>query len=351
VAASFADAFLPGDIGLPSTLIDDFGDHTLWDALQPGPMPSPEIVLDDDGAVHANLTNEASVRMEVSGAAADGHFVERVLGSVDLTSFNELRMWCRATVGADGSPDSPFLLRMEMGSAAMPIGSPGNDWHRLLPFAERNGWTFVRLALDDLDPLVAGAANAVRLTCVNTVASWTVWLDDLLACEPAMIADVNAALVGLLDGVLVIGAPVPSHVHVPGAAEPSAPWIRLIQYDAAYSDLRTTSQRSRTDFTDLGFRLGPESVAYDLHYRVEPVTSDPAEHAEMVEFILDVLGHRRTILVNGIRLPLERIDPIHRDAWSDLPVLRYRVSARQDRGSPQLVVPAQEIVLEADLAS
>lgn len=238
-----------------------------------------------------------------------------------------------------------------MGSAAMPIGAPGNDWHRFIPFLERNRWAFVRLALDDLDPLVAGAANTLRFTCVNAVASWTAWLDDLLACDPAMILDVNAALEGLLDGILVIGGPVPSQVHVPGAPEPAAPWIRLIHYDAAYSDLRTTCQRSRTDFTDSGFRLGPESVAYDLHYRVEPVTTDPAEHAEMTEFILDVLGHRRTLLVNGVHLPLERIDPIHRDARSDLPVLRYRVSARQDRGTPRLVVPAAEIILETDLAS
>lgn len=330
---------------MPSTLIDDFDDHTLWSALQPGGLPSAEIVLATDVDVHGT----ASMRVDVS-AAGDGHFITRSFGPMDITGLSELRLSYRTTRPSDGTPDRPFQLKMELGSAAMAIGAPGNSWHRYLPAFEADRWHFVRMALDDLDPLVAGAADTVQVTALNIAASWTAWLDGLIASDPQLIADVDAALEELLDGQLVIGGPVPAHVHVPGAPEPVAPWLRIVHYDAAFSDLRTTSQRSRTDFTDTGYRLRPESVAYDLCYRIEPVTNDRAEHSQMIEFVLDVLGHRRSLLVNGAQLPLDRFQGSHADdVLGDVPALRYRVATRQERGTHLAVEPVKEITLATGL--
>jgi hypothetical protein len=312
-------------------------------------MPSTEITLATDSEVHAELDGITSLRMDVTPDASE-HFISRSVGPVDLTDFSELRLWFRTTHSSQGIPNQPFQLRLELGSAAMPIGDPGNGWRRYLPTFAPHRWQFVRMALDDLDPLVAGAVDAIQMTCVNVTVSWTAWLDDLIASDPQMVADVDAALVALLDGQLNIGGPVPAQVHVPGQVEPAAPWLRIVHYDVTFSDLRTTSQRSRTDFTDDGYRLQPESVAYDIYYRIEPVTGDRSEYAQMIEFILDVLGHRRSLLVNGVQLPLDRFQGSHPDdLLNDVPVLRYRVATRQERGTHQPVAPVDEVTLATEL--
>jgi hypothetical protein len=336
---------------LPSTLIDDFSNHALWSAFDPGSLPSTEVSLSTDAAVYADVESTTSMRVEMS-ATADGHFITRSFAPINFMDYSELRLWIRATDPADGTPDQPFHLKLELGSAAMPIGAPGNDWHRYLPVPETGRWQFVRISLDDLAPLVSNAVDTIRMTAVNVSTSWTAWLDELIVSEPQMIADVDAAITKLLDGVLVIGVPVPAEVHVPGAPEPTSPWIRIVLYEAAYSDLRTNGQKRRTDFSDSGFHLRPESVAYDLFYRIEPVTDDRLEHRQMVEFVLDVLGHRRSLYVNGVQLPFDRIEAHHEDdILANVPALRYRVATRKERGMPEIVAPVGEVTLDMDIGS
>jgi hypothetical protein len=334
---------------VPQLVIDDFANATLWAAFDPASAPSAEIVLAADTVHRGYLPDATSLRLETSSSAL-GHFVTRTLGPLDMSNFSELRFWYRATRPADGTPLRPFQLRLQLGSVALPIGAPGNDWHRYLPAAPASGWQFVRVALDDLNPLVAGAVTAVRFTCVDATVPFTTWLDDLIACRPEIIADVDDALLGLLNGVLNIGGPVPARVHVDGATPPPVPWLRLIHYEAAYSDIRTTSRRPRTDFTDTGYRVRPEAVAYDLYYRVEAATSDRVQQTTMLEFVMDTLGHRRTLLVNGTPLPLDRVPDL--PVVDDLPTLlslRYRVATLQERGPQQHVLPVLEPRLAVDM--
>ena len=286
-------------------------------------------------------------------AAATGHFLTRTIVPLNLSNLPELRFWFRATQPSDGSPDRPFRLRLQLGSAALPVGAVGNTWHRYLPVAQANGWQFVRVALDDLAPAVASAVNTLRFTCVNTTLAWTGWLDDLIAVRPEVIADVDAALLAQLNLVLNLGGtPVPAQVDLDGMADPTAPWIRIIHYEAAYSDLRTSTARPRTDFTDTGFRLRPEAVAYDLFYRIEAVADDRADQAAILEFVLDRLGHRRGLLVNGALLQLDRVPTPERLEEADSMVgLCYRVATLQERGTQQPVLPVQETRLTADLMS
>ena len=337
---------------MPHLLIDDFGDATLWSALDPGSAPSAELTVADDPLHSGYLPDEASVRVEASAAATD-HFLTRSLGPLDLGDFDDLQLWFRASVPMDGSPARPIRLRLQLGSPALPVGAPGNDWHRYLPAPQADRWQFVRVSLDDLDPLVAGAVDEIRLTCVGTTSSWTAWLDDLLACRTEMIADVDAALIELLDGQLVLGGgPVPAQVHLPGAASPAEPWLRVVHHRVSWSDARTTGQRPRTDYTDDGYRLRPESVAYDLDYRIEAATTDRTEQTQLLEFALEVLGPRRGLLVNGARLPLDRLPvPSRHEEPTDVPGLHYRVAARHDRGTHQPVVPVLEPVYTDDLLS
>src|SRR5690606_15897495 len=135
------------------------------------------------------------------------HFIRRTLPAVDLTDFSELRLWFRATVPASGTADQPFRLQTRLGSAALPIGAVGNDWHRYLPAFGGSRWQFARMSLDDLDPQVAAAVDTIQFTVVNTTTSWVGWLDHLIACRPQLIEDVHTALETLLSGGLDIGGP------------------------------------------------------------------------------------------------------------------------------------------------
>lgn len=335
---------------MPQAVIDDFSDATRWDAFQPDDTPSAALVAADDLEHHRYLPDATSMRVDAS-AGAGQHYLSRTLGPLDLTAFPELRFWYRATVASDGSPQRPFRLRLQLGSAALAVGAPGNDWHRFLPALGPGIWQFVRMEMDDLAPQVRGALTTLRLTAVDAAGGWTVWLDDLAACRPELIADVDLALLDLLHERLDIGGtPVPAQVHVPGAPTPQAPWIRIVHHRVDFSDRRADSRRPRTDFTDTGYRLRGESVGYDLYYRVEGATTDRDAQVRMLQFVLDTLGHRGELLAGGLPLPLERVPRPPEEEPSDVPALHYRVCARQERGAHQHVLPVLQTTVTTDLA-
>lgn len=330
------------------TVIDDFSDTTLWSALQPNNTPSSELILANDTAHYRYLPDATSLRLHAS-ATATGHFISRSVGSLDLSDFTEIRFWFRTTSESNGGVEQPFRLRLQLGSAALPIGSPGNTWHRYLAAPQRLAWQFVRLATNDLDPQVADAVTELRLTCVNAMPAWTAWLDDFIACRPDMIADVSAAFAGLLHQQLIIGTPVPALVHIPGMPEPTAPWFRIVLHDVSYSGERTTGPHARTDFVDVGYRVRQRPIAYDLHYTIEAVASDLTAQATMLEFLIDTLGHQRTLLVNGAQLPLDRVKALPEDVAATAPLLRYRAATTREPGPAAVVTPVTEAVLAGDL--
>lgn len=335
---------------MPQLVIDDFSDATRWDAFQPDDTPSAELAAADDAEHHRYLPDATSMRVQAS-AAADQHYLQRTLGPLDLSAFPELRLWYRATAPSDGTPERPFRLRLQLGSAALPVGAPGNGWHRYLAAPAPGQWHFVRMEMDDLDPQVRGALTTLRLTAADAEGGWTVWLDDLAATRPAMIADVDQGLLDLLHERLVIGGTaVPAQVFVPGAAAPAEPWVRLVNYKVDFADRRADPRRPRTDFTDTGYRLRGESVAYDLYYRVEGTTTDRGEQAEMLQFVLDTLGHRGELLAGGVPLPLERVPWPPEEEPAQGAALHYRVAARLERGAHQHVSPVLESTVITDLA-
>jgi len=339
--------------GVPSALIDSFANAGLWTGTDSGGAASGELALTTVIDIVAPIGGPSSMRVDASSAAA-GHRFERPFGPLDLTPYSELRWWTRCDRLADGSPSDPVRLRVELGSAALPIGSPGT-WHRLVPVGRPNWWELTRVAIDDLDPQVATAADAIRFTIVDHTAdgvdpSATVWLDDLLACEPRLVADVTDALIDELDGQLVLAGPVPAQLFVPGAAEPAVPRIRVIIDDVGFSDRRTLVGDMKTDLVDTGYRIRSESVAYDIRYRIEPVTTSPANYVEIVEFVIDTLAHRRALRVNGIECPLDRMPATDHDRRGDAPVLRYVAAARTDVTDQQVVVPVTDLDLTTEVS-
>jgi len=335
---------------LPSLLIDDFADETLWQALTPADAPSAAITLASDAGAPAIPSGGACLRVALAETAG-GDRIERGFGPLDLDDFAELRFWVRAAAPATGAPDAPFRLSMRLGSAALAIGAAGNDWVRHLPAEPGRRWSLVRVALDDLAPAVRTAADRIALRAATVSASATVWLDDLRAAAPRMTTDVDAALLAALDGGLAIGGqPVAAVIDAPGATAPSAPWIRLVQYDAAYAERRGGQARRRADYTDAGHRIWPEPEPWDLHYRIDFVSTDRAEQAAMLDFTIATLGGRGILDVGGTGLRIERVpNVLPDDALSPAPLLRYRVAAWVERGAPLAVAPVAAVRLVTGL--
>ena len=337
---------------MPTAVIDDFSDETLWQALTPANAPSPEIVLATDLPAPTRAGDAESMRAAFTAASA-GHRIERGFGPLDLTDFPELRFWVRANQPASGAPGTPFRFELRLGSAALAIGAPGNDWHRYLPAEPGGRWSFVRVALDDLDPAVRSNASRIAFFALPAAGAGDVilWLDDLRAGAPRLAADANTALVAALDGILEIdGNPVTAAIEAPGQPAIAAPWIRIVNYDAAFAERRGGQDRRRADFTQDGHRIWPDPEPWDLFYRVDFVSPDHDHQAAMLDFTLATLGGRGLLDVGGLGQPIERIaNVMPGDARAPAPLLRYRVACTLDRGGAVAVKPVAEVRLATGL--
>ena len=110
-------------------VVDDLADLTPWAARTPTGAASAAITLARSPA--ARLGGPA-LRIE-AGPDATGHRIERALGPLDLSPFDDLELWVRGDRAADGSDGRPFYLELRLGSAALAVGASGNAWQRLIP--------------------------------------------------------------------------------------------------------------------------------------------------------------------------------------------------------------------------
>jgi hypothetical protein len=339
---------------VPNVVVDSFANAGLWSAQDTAGAPSTALSLTTVTDMAAPIGSGDSMRVAASPSAG-GHRFVRTLPALDISDFTELRWWVRSDRVADGSPSAPTRLRLELGSTALPIGSPGT-WHRLVPVTRPAAWELVRVSLDDLPPHVATGVEEIRFTVVDHTAAGidptaVVWLDELIACKPRLVSDVSIALVDELDGQLVLsGTPVPAALLVPGAVQPAAPYLKVVIDDVAFSDRRTLAGGGKVDVIDTGYRLQRESVAYDIQFRIAPVTISPEEYVALVELVLDRLAHRRGLVVNGVELPLDRLPATDHDRRGDVPVLRYNVATRAQPLGGQVVVPVSAIDLATEAA-
>jgi hypothetical protein len=339
---------------MPLTILDDMTNAAAWQALAPdGVTPSTEISLAID-TTRIPPGNDASSAQITASTAALNHLLRRSLGPVDLTAFDEVRVWINADRLADGTAPRRFYLEMRLGSAAMAPDDPANTWQRYLPVSDVNDWEPVRLTLGDLPAVVRGALTIVQLRCVDASSAFHCNLDDLIAVRDAMIGDVDNALLSSLNGGLILGgAPIPAVLHpAEGALAQAPPYIEILHLDTVYSRDRTDSTRPRGDFNAQGYSLRPPSNAYELYYQVTAVANDRPTQAAMLEFILRTLPARGQWPVNGQALPMETvyIRPINQigGARTDRLPLFYKVSTRQEVGTATSVLPARSVVVNTD---
>lgn len=335
-------------------MLDDMSNVAAWVALAPdGVTPSTELALAADPTRTPPGTDAPSARVTATTDAL-GHTLRRNLGPVDLTAFDEVRLWVNGDRAADGTALGRFYLEIRLGNAALPPDAPGNPWQRYLPVSDVNGWEPVRLSLGDLPPAVRGALSVIQLRCVDAAPGFHCNLDDLIAVREAMIGDVDGALLTALNGVLRVGgAAVPAVLHpANGVLSQARPYIEVLHFDTLYSRERTDAARVRGDFDAQGYMLRPPSNAYELYYQVSAVADDRPTQAAMLEFILRTLPARGQLPVNGQVLPMESVyvRPINQigGARNDRLPLFYKISTRQEVGQGTRVRPTKAVTVITD---
>jgi hypothetical protein len=328
-------------------VVDDLADLTPWAARTPTGAASAAITLARSPA--ARLAGPA-LRIEV-GPDATGHRIERSLGPLDLSPFDDLELWVRGDRAADGTDGRPFYLELRLGSAALAVAASGNAWQRLIPVASAEAWQAVPLALDDLPAAVRGAVTQVRLTCLDASAPFTLDLDRITALHPQLLADVDAALVDRLGGRVELGNRIVPAVVDPAPA-PTAPFFRLTSYGARPAPERSPAAGVRTDFTGQGFSIRPPSVPFDLLYAVDAVTDDRADAATLLEYVLSELAPRSVLDVAGRPLTVDWVEAPQL-ALATLPGqptvhLRVATSQRVNVAREAAVPPFNRIDVEVD---
>ena len=342
------------DCDMPSLTIDAMDNAALWTALAPdGVTPSTELSLAVD---NSRFPPVGTTSARVTGSAnALNHTLRRSFAAIDLTLFNELRLWVRGERPADGTPARAFFLEMRMASAAVALNDAGNIWQRYLPVSQAGVWEPVRVSIADLPAAVRADMTVMQLRCAS--APFACNIDDILAVRDDMVTDVDQALLAILDkGLTLGGSVVPAVLHpANGVLAQARPYLEITNYDILFSRERTDSNRPRVDYTDKGYTIGPASNAYELYYQVKAVADDRASQSQMLDFTLRALPARGGLLVNGVVLPMEAITVYAFDQpggvrTEDIPLF-YRVSVRQETGPGDLVSPARTLIIGGDIGA
>jgi hypothetical protein len=269
---------------------------------------------------------------------------------VDLATAEDITLWFHCDTLLTGTAADPFRPRIALGSAAMPIGAVGNDWERYLNCENAASWNYAVVSITDLPAPVRGALDTIELQIAATDGAHRLLLDGLEATAPAMVTDVDTALMALLDGQLVLsGTPVPA-VIAPDAPA-SQPAIRLVQYEATRNENRDHTGLRKTDFTDAGHRLRPAPIPWDIFYRIEFDAAARADVTAMQDFVVETLRHRRWLPVGNRAFRIEQVDQVPPDdALIGAPYLRYRVSAWAEHGPAIDTVPVTTTQIDLDVA-
>src|SRR6266699_3778411 len=198
-------------------IIDPMDDATRWKALAPdGVTPSTELSITNDTTLVRFETDKKSGLITASVKAKNHLLRQDLPAALDLTGFDEIRLWLWSNRVANGSLAQPFFLEMRLASAAMGLQDPANGWMRSFQAPQAGEWQFVRLGLGDLPSPVRSAVNQLQLRCVDATTAFTCYLNDILAVHEEVIGDVDAALLEQLhQKASIAGTPVPAFLTHP----------------------------------------------------------------------------------------------------------------------------------------
>jgi hypothetical protein len=327
-------------------MLDKMDSVTAWVARAPdGTTPSSELAITTDHDT-AGWGSDGVSAMISAGDQASEHRLEQELAATDLTDFTELRMSVNIA-----TPRSGFLLEIRLASSNMGFDDALNTWHRLIPAGPQRGWMVVTVGLDDLPAGVGRAVTGIRLRCL--AGSFRIHLDDVVAVRPEPLADTDAALLGLLDGVEIGGTSITSAIRVPAQPIPAAPAIDIEQFDIRYAGDRVLDTPLPGDFTVNGYRECRAGAPFDLDYAVRPVAADRASQAGLFEAVLTRVPGNGEMVINGERATVRLVSVAGTDRIGGVvgndPTLVYRIGVRSPAVRGPRVVRVDRIAIGGDL--
>lgn len=318
-------------------VIDAMDNASRWKALAPDQItPSTELTLSDDKTIYQFGNDQTSGRIQATQNAL-GHLVRRDLQGVDLLNFDELRLWARADHAADGS-SAPYFLELKFASASLSFDNAENTWRRPLPFFHPGCWEFIRMSLADLPVPIRSAASGMQLRVINASNAFQCNLDTCLAVKEEMLADVEAELLANTDKKVTFnGTALPAVIFNPDIATPTLPYIRVTPYELQVNEQRSVIANLRMDYTEMGFRVLPQRIGYDLFYDFEVYANDRSAKTSVYEYLLRLFAPRSSLVVNGVPLLVEFQPSAQSDYVTpervDRTILRFKVQTWQSKAA------------------
>lgn len=194
--------------------------------------------------------------------------------ALDLSSFEEIRLWFRSDRISDGSAANPFYVAVEAASAATATA----QWSRLLPVSRASVWELHRLWLGDMPPALTTGIGALRLRGLANTTAFNAALDDIVAVSEQAISDAEAAWTTRLDGTLSVTVggvtkPLPMYLEPPSSA-PATPYILLTAWAALpLRDLGSVAPVI-DNYVISGAYSRPAPDSLQLDYRLQVIASD-----------------------------------------------------------------------------
>lgn len=186
---------------MPSVIVHGF--EQPWSSSNPALLESSVsgFGVQGTGSLHL-LAHSGAAGVAVSFAPAT---------PLDLSAFDDLRLWAYASRAADGRPSTPFLLELSYVDAA---DAPGEEHRWLVPVNRRRTWEQHRFGIADDR---RGQITGLSLRCL-TNEPFQINLDELLAVGEEPLSDVESALTSLLDALPLPGvAALPVSTSAVGA--------------------------------------------------------------------------------------------------------------------------------------
>ena len=235
-----------------------------------------QVTADSSLAAEAGGT---SMRLS-SGAGAAGASAERTFAKpLDLSDFDELRFWIRASRPADGSVEQPFWLELSFDDTA----DTAADDHRWFVPVNRSGqWEHRRIGISGER---RGAVATIRLTLLDA-EPFECWVDELLAVSEEVVTDVEDALVARLSAAPAL--PGVTDVKLKSQAQVGDPQVELPLND--------------------GFGRGNRVLLHggtgaDETHDVASVTNDPTTSTTTLTFVAgDLVGGQFNANAAGVTL-------------------------------------------------
>lgn len=269
-----------------------------------------------------------AVDAQAGQAAGPSPFVRSVLADpLDLTDTAELRFWVRASRPADGSAARPYYLAFEAGT------DPAADqhaWHRLLTIERPGTWELQRIHLGDMPAALRGSVAVLRIRGLDRTLAFHLAVDDLVACTPEAVRDVETALRTRLDTAL--DAPV---LLSPTATTPGVPHLGISPW-AIVPQTEHLGEELVDNQTVDGAFVRPHPRRLRLDYRLEAFGDERAQQAVLLEAVVTELAREPRIVAANDPHVLSPFEPTPTQTGPVQPgvtPLYYRVVTSYETGA------------------